>query len=259
MKNLKQTQMHIKSVSGALNLLIFEARRSEMCKRFIVLLVTLCLVTLVSANMDFVEMLPNPSFENPSLDPGTSTATTYWDAYQKGDINVIYRHPGWGAPQAVDGLNVLEVKGTWDNTPVAHSQVNPSTNPYYGWTNCADGVEAKKYKLSVWIWSEEGQDEPGKELGLELFTGTTGRKEFLPWKDIEGGFQTGQWNYAELIWDNTVNPVAIGEPLAVAFITSTRFGHTAYFDDASLMSIPEPTTIALLSIGGLALIRRKRS
>ena len=170
-------------------------------------------------------MLPNHGFENDFLQDGESTnISANWNAYEySAGIKASNPHPGW-IEQPYLGLDLLEVRD--GAIPVAHSGTQPA-----GWSGHENGIQAKKYKLEVWVYPKAPQ---GADKGLELFAGTSGRVAFQTFE----GLPTNEWNYVSLVCDNRIAPVALGEPFGMALISEKiSWFVPCYFDNASLVVV----------------------
>ena len=69
---------------------------------------------------------------------------------------------------------------------------------------------------------------------------------------------TGDWQEFSRTYDSASLSGVIGQPLTIVLgVGRNATGSQSRFDDVSLGYVPEPATMSLLALGGLALLRRK--
>ena len=99
---------------------------------------------------------------------------------------------------------------------------------------------------------------PFAGYGLELLAGGEVVAADIDTKDI---VETQAYFYVTAVVDVLIEPgdPLIGEELGIRLTAPIAGGH-AYYDNVRLFAayIPEPTTLALLGLGGLTLLRRRR-
>jgi hypothetical protein len=102
------------------------------------------------------------------------------------------------------------------------------------------------YKID--LWSEIAGSFPGNYVNYDLFTST----DKLSWQFISSG---------TLI--DTLDPhkEAVFSPMPVRYVRYdvTDGTHWAHLNEMEVYDIPEPTTLLLFGLGGLAMMRRQRA
>lgn len=185
--------------------------------------------------------ITNPSFENPALDDGGFTTTAPgWTL--SGGAGGTLDPDSFYQDNAYDGENVL-----WLNGGITASQT------------LADSVMAGTYTLDVWV-SHRNRDIG--ELGPNpydiqlLVNGTpvTATSKTLPVTVYtHSQLATATFEFAD-------GDPLIGGTLGIRLTNDATLPapRQQHYDAVSLTYVPEPATLSLLVLGGLALLRRRR-
>ena len=136
------------------------------------------------------------------------------------------------------------------------------TNQFRGLQQTVDADAGLTYTASVFIRSV-AQNESAAFLELEFFDGP---------EDADGnptGARLANFESPQVFTDQDFMEASIGPVVAPAGTESVRIGGIVFknatttddefliFDDFSLV-VPEPATLSLAALGGLALVRRRR-
>ncbi len=209
-----------------------------------------------------VNLVTNPSFEDvdPNPDNGSifgSLAVFDWD----GDRNFSYAYSQGYTGAAPPGAG----NRYWYGGGNDGGSINQTIDVSSGSAAAAIATGNAAYDLSAYFGSYRSQQDYGtivaRFLGdgdVELDSATIGGEQFtldLPFEGIERGWAQ----------DATSGPVPMGTrlielTLSGALGSGGSAGQAAdgYADLVSLVITPEPGSMALLALSGLALLRRKR-
>ena len=202
-------------------------------KKILVALVVLSLVSVASAELVL----------NSGMDSVGQTDMTYGASGVALDWNYANTWGGWFAG---DGTLRMAGWGTGDTIP---SWGSAALWQDTGATYAADTV----YTMSV-RWMDALN---ANYVSLQLSDATNG---FAPITDVafttanEGG--SGVWIVSTITLDTALNPGIVGNNIGVGFQDTSTIGGWVDVDYISV--VPEPATMALLGLGGIALRRRKR-
>jgi hypothetical protein len=183
-------------------------------------------------------LLANPGFEDPVTSDGPPFVG-FWEAFNGGGAASFN-----SATDPLSGLLHLEL------------QISATANTFAGAFQDVPGLSAGQE--IVWSgWSRDvGTDAGGTEVRIE-------------WRDSVADVEiartpnlvptlTGQYTQ----W-SVVGAVPAGADLARVVYAIQSFGagpnQNIYVDDTSVTLVPEPTSLALLGLGGLAMLLRRRA
>ena len=188
-----------------------------------------------------VNLLVNPGFEADVLAPETdtpgatgwtdfnNTAFTRFQSPRSGD-NAFKVFGGGGAFQDFTAVPGVEYAGQVFG-------LNPSFDALAG-----DAIGAVNLEF---------RDATGALIG-DILTNA-----FLDATTAQGDSNGGE--FPEVYIEGNVSGIAPVGTTTVRFaLFSGNGGGAAYFDDASLTVVPEPASLAILGLGGLALLTRRR-
>ena len=202
-----------------------------MYKKLIFLISIVLLLSLPAAADN---LLQNPSFEN---NGGAGTMADLWTSAED--------DPGvedWAARAGSWGMAVAHWNGTGTGN-FYQDNIAVSENTDYVYTMWA------KRDGSAWVGTYN--------MTVEWYGGANLLGEST--LDITAGITDTEWNQFSL--DATSMAGSDNACVMIEFVdvgTDWTNG-CGKFDDASFAEVPEPATMALLGLGGLALLRRKRS
>ncbi|MBN1555813.1 MAG: PEP-CTERM sorting domain-containing protein [Phycisphaerae bacterium] len=214
-----------------------------------------CVVLLagVGASRAALVTLTNPGFE----DLGGATPPADGDGVQ----GVM---PGWSIlPNSTDAAgthdpSALQVAGeAHGGTYAAYANDTEYSGPLaVRQTTSATWQANTQYTLTVYV--ARRTDLPGEETTgqaqFQLRDGTTDDPVIVDTFDVTG---SGEWFAATLQVTTSDSDAFLGNLIAVQFRTVS--GVQLLYDDISLdaEAIPEPTTLGLLAVGALGVLRRR--
>lgn len=129
------------------------------------------------------------------------------------------------------------------------------------------GLAGQAYTFEAWLASWTGDDDYAV-LTLQFFDGGGGQvgstdtfdgNLLINFVQTAGGEAADQDNW-KLYQTNGLIPVgAVSSVVMISSATTSANGNDAYVDLVSLDVVPEPASLALFGLGGLAMLRRKRA
>ncbi|TWU29824.1 PEP-CTERM sorting domain-containing protein [Bythopirellula polymerisocia] len=211
-------------------------------------LLSLMLISNMALESSALELAVNGGFETGTFNDGSPEAS--WQQFPGGGIQSIVS-PGNGSTFAAN-LNV----------PV-RSQTDPPVDNLIKNANLGIGIVTPGQDITI-KWDMRGSlTGAGGVVFVELFSeldgGGVSKQEIYTNAPI---FPTADWQ--SFIWNTTLGPdVAGGVTLQLKASCGPveGCGVDAYFDNVSISVIPEPASVALLGLAGLALVgsRRRRN
>jgi hypothetical protein len=192
--------------------------------------------------------LPNPSFEYPEVPDGSSYVELYgtgsdWEMYSDyGGLDRIYENPSAGT---IDGDQCLYFNYQSHAATVTNEVIEADKLYTVNWW--LRPLTGDSTRLDTWwvvrFWAYSDDNDP---RGSKTKVGEIPRNEY---------YEDFVWEQKEAVWDTTgLDSEYVGQKLIISYMLKQGWS-----DDFTVTkTIPEPATIAMLGIGGLALIRRKR-
>ena len=205
-----------------------------MLKKLVVLVMILSVVAVAQANL-----LDNPSFE----DNGGGGSHPWW----WGGTDDL------GAQNWMDGEVFQAHSGEW-LAAVMHWSGTGTGNFYQDNIAVSENTD---YVYTMWAKRDGSAWVGTYNMTVEWYGGANLLGEST--LDITAGITDTEWNQFSL--DATSMAGSDNACVMIEFVdvgTDWTNG-CGKFDDASFAEVPEPATMALLGLGGLALLRRKRS
>ena len=204
-----------------------------MCKKMIVVLMVVSMVSIASANL-----LVNPSFETEGSSAGLAAG---W--YESGDAASVFRHEY--LPHGAGDFSIALRHGTGTFKGVYQSVAT---------TIAEDDV----LTFSAWVYAVQGEGyTTSGKLSITAWDGTVNHT--LASSVVFDGLTSR--TYTQITATVDISTLDQATKDAVIGVAPTAFiigyGGYSWVDDASFTSVPEPATMALLGLGGLLLRRRK--
>ena len=206
------------------------------------LLLAFVTVTLMAASAQAQNMLPNAGFEEGTFSTDPGTFPDGWAGWPEADGTIVWVDDAAGAHSGSKYMTMT----------------NPQNQDRWLWSDMIPVTEGTEYIASLWARTLT-QGEPAKTLLNITWYNAADASVGGGWI---GGPDVGD-DWAQATFDPLVAPAGAVK-LDINFIGCRYHGNvTGYldtlgvaYDDVSLT--PEPATMALLALGGLALLRRRR-
>jgi hypothetical protein len=186
-------------------------------------------------------LITDGSFENPQLGFGTSAytpASVAWDFI--GKAGLINNHPIWPTPPSVDGTQVAFLQDLVGLTgaEIKQSVAFPVAGTY----------QLTYYSAGRALGGSNGDSDLGGDLGFDLYidnaligTDSTSSGQPFTFKAFEFYIPTPM----------TANFRIVGT-------TRANNDSTAFFDSVQIAAVPEPASVAFITVGGLLIGWRRK-
>lgn len=223
--------------------------------------ILLCMTVVAMVAMSASAALVNDSFETGTLNGWTA----YWDANvtiamapSQGATDGATLNGGSLVQTASDGSYLLEANepaggdmGLYKVFAVSGVQAGDVTLILDMWGFDDDASRpsstAGAYDLRLYGLSSSAVSGDGKPDGNEAWSVTTGNTE---------GFEEYDW--AEMSVGTTIDATQAANTSHVIVNIRWKAKDNAYYGVDNIVVTPEPATLSLLGLGGLALVRRRR-
>lgn len=192
-------------------------------------------------------LLTNASFES-GIEYGDPNQPNWFAFFGAGSTGTeSTSDPGYaGTIMPSDGVHHLSIRN--DGTPGGFSGVFQRVI----------GTGGKDYTFSFDAKSNSGVPFAiGAEFRLEFLDGSDGVIGATPNTTI-GGSLTGAYQTFSLTATAPVGTVKVAPVIAVETFSASGAAGDLFVDNASLTAVPEPASVALMALGGLAMIGRRR-
>lgn len=198
----------------------------------------------------------NHSFEDDAAPTNTNVVgqnnitPTGWDGF---GARFVF-HPEHPDATAWNGLDVLSIPGQGNNVAGTQSGSQPGGSGLYQ-TLSETYVEGVEYTFTLWVGGS--YESPGGTQTIGFTTGATNLSGSLLASNSVA-FPAAGNNWVQNSVSYTATALDAGQNIRIILGTTDANG-TQSFDLAEVDAVPEPSSLALLGLGGLAMMRRRRN